>query len=227
MKLLFLTLTFVAGTSALAQEQFPVRDRVAQYLAANVMGRTQQIDTQGTLSSEGVEYRVDFKAKILWSGLESTPEGLVFLERREIKQTNTRLDQQGSPVGEPVISDRVVVHRYAVSERRTTHSLVGLTTVIENTDEDPTGSGFVTMLEISEDGKELYIYESMAGFVERSLDGVRVEPVSMATSATMYLDGEGKLTTDQTVKFFKVDVNRDFARQEINRFNLSAIELKR
>jgi hypothetical protein len=227
MKLIFSILAFCAGTSALAQEQASVRDRVARFLAANVMGRAQQVETQGTISSDGQDYQVDFKATIRWSGLETTPEGLIFVERREVKQTNTRIDQQGKPIGEPVHSDRTVTHRYAVSERSTTRSLVGLTTVIENSAEDATGSGSITMIEISDDGKELYIYESMAGFVERSLDGVRVEPVSMATAATMYLDAQGKLNTDQTVKFFKVDVNRDFARQEINRFNLSAVELNR
>ncbi len=83
------------------------------------------------------------------------------------------------------------------------------------------------MVEISDDGRELYIYESLAGFSESSLDGKNLYPVATASSATLFVNKDGKLQTDETLKFYKVDVNKDFAREEINRFNLSAIELTR
>lgn len=226
MKTLCLLFAFVIVPVAWADNQPSVRDRVTQFLGDNVVGRVQKIDSQGTISDGTNTYKVDFKATIHWSGLKTTAEGLVIDERREVVQTNTKLDAQGAAVGESVRHDRVVVQRHAVSERRSTQSLVGLTTVIENSEEDPTGSGFVTMIELSGDGKELYLYQSLAGFVERSLDGILEHPVSMAIAATLRLDGEGKLVTDQTWKFYKVDVNRDFAKQEINRFNLTATEIK-
>lgn len=227
MKSLYLLLATCLNTAALADDQTTVRDRVASFLSDYVIGRTQKIDTQGTLEEGGKTYQVDFKATIIWSGLTKTTEGLVFDERREVVQTNTLLDAQGSPVGEPLRQARVVVQRHAVTERRTTGSLVGLTTITENTAEDPTGTGYVTMLEISADGKELYLYQSLAGFVERSLDGVNEQPLALATAATLHLNADGRLITDQTWKFYKVDINRDFARQEIHRFNLTAIETTR
>lgn len=226
MKITCLLLAFGLSGAALADSQPSLRDRVARFLGENVVGRVQKIDTQGTIVDGENTYKVDFKATVHWENLKTTPEGLVLDERREVVQTNTRIDAQGAPIGEPVRLERVVVQRHAVSERRTTQSLVGLTTVTENTEEDPTGSGFVTMIELSTDGRELYLYQSLAGFVERSLDGITEQPVALATASTMRLDGEGKLVTDQTWKFYRVDVNRDFSRQEINRFNLTATEAK-
>jgi len=38
------------------------------------------------------------------------------------------------------------------------------------------------------------------------------------------LNAEGKLVANETMKFYKVDVNRDFAREEFNRFDLTAVE---
>lgn len=226
MKFRCLLLAALVAPTALADAQLPVRDRVAQFLGDNVVGRIQKIDSQGTIVDGANTYQVDFKATIQWSGLKTTAEGLVLDERREVVQTNTKIDAQGAAVGEPMRHERVVVQRHAVSERRTTQSLVGMTTMLENSEEDPTGSGFVTMIELSADGKELYLYQSLAGFVERSLDGITEQPVAMAMAATMRVDGDGKLVTDQTWKFYKVDINHDFARQEINRFNLTATEVK-
>lgn len=226
-KLLVLILSTWVCTTAYSQAEVSVRDRVATFLTTNVMGRSQLIETQGTMISAGKNFNVDFKATVRWSGLQKTDDGLLFQERREVKQTNIQVDAQGLPISEPVVSERTVVHQYALTERRSTGSLVGLTTVLQNTDEDPTGSGFVTMIEISADQKELYIYESMAGFVERSLDGVNEQPVSIATASTMYLDTNAKLVSDQTIKFYKVDVNKDFAKEEINRFNMTATEISR
>ncbi len=227
MKFIAMILSGLVSTAVFANSENPVRDRVAKFLEGNVIGRTQEIATEGTLAVEGETVKVDFKAKITWSGLRLTSDGLVFDEHRDIKQTNTKIDGQGNPIGAPVVTDRQVTHHYAVGERRTTRSLVGLTTVSLDTTDAVTGEGYTTMMDMSEDGKELYIYQSMAGFVERSLDGITDIPVSLATSASLYLDQNGKLILDQTVKFYKVDINNDFAREEINRFNLSATEVSR
>ncbi|MBF0441934.1 MAG: hypothetical protein HQK54_08530 [Oligoflexales bacterium] len=212
------------STGLFAEDQFPVRDRIARFLETSVIGRTQLISAKGSMVIDGQNYSIDFTAKIFRSNLQKTPEGLIFEEQREIRQINTPVDVNGAATGDSFNADRVVVQRYAVTERETTHSLVGLSTTVENSKEDTTGQGNVVMMEISDNDKELYIYESMAGFVERSLDGINIQPVSIATSSTLYLDSKGKLNTDETLKFYKVDVNRDFAREEINRFNLSAVE---
>jgi hypothetical protein len=203
-----------------------VRDRVFDFLQNKVAGRTQVMDTEGTLTSDGAEYLVQFQASINWGGLRKTAEGLVFEETRDIKQSSTKLDAQGKPVGAPVKADRTIVHQYALSERATTGSLVGIATVTKNTLEDPTGQGFVTMIELSADDKELYLYGSTAGFTEASLDGKNIIPVANAFEATLFQDKHGKLQLNETLKFYKVNVNKDFSRDEIHRFTLSASEPK-
>jgi hypothetical protein len=223
---LMLSTFSLSSLSAFAAAPESVTDRVAHFLESNVMDRTQSVKTEGTITTEGADYLVKFEAKITWSGLKKTAQGLIFEERRDILQSNTKIDSEGNATGEPTRSDRVVVRQYAVTERQTTHSLVGLTTVLQNSIEDVTSLGFTTMIEISSDDKELYIYESQAGFSEVSLDGINIQPVSTASSATLSVNKDGKLVTDETLKFYKVDINRDFAREEINRFNLTATELK-
>ncbi len=203
-----------------------LRDRALRFLANNVMGRTQVIDTQGTLTSDGVDYLVDFKATIRWGNLRRTSEGLVFDQLRVIRQTNTKLDKAGKPVGKPVRTDRSVQFHYALGERLTSNSLVGLSTMTRNSIDDPTGLGSVAMIELSADNAELYLYESQAGFSERSLDGKTFIPVATASEATLSLNKQGKLELAETLKFYKVDVNKDFAREEIHRFNLNAIEVR-
>ncbi|MCX6126517.1 MAG: hypothetical protein NTV34_17420 [Proteobacteria bacterium] len=221
----FLMAALLTASGVEAAEPESVRDRVAQFLESNVIGRTQRSTATGTIKSDGQDYLVEFDATITWSNLQRTESGLVFDEQRDVKQSNTKIDAKGARIGDPIKSDRLVTQRYAVAERKTTNSLVGLTTVTQNTQEDSTGLGFVTMIEISADNKEIYVYQSMAGFAEKSLDGKNLYPVSIASSATISLNKEGHVQTDETIKFYKVDINKDFAREEINRFNISAIEI--
>ena len=134
-------------------DQTSLQDRAFKFLQDNVMGRTQQIVTEGTIKSEGQEYLVKFKAVIKWEGLKKTDNGLVFEQTRDIQQSNTKLEQ-GKPVGPAVQKDRVVAFQYALAERATSKSLVGLCTMTKNTLDDPTGKGFVTMVELSDDNKE-------------------------------------------------------------------------
>ncbi len=225
MKFALFLLASVIGTSIYGSESEPLRDRVAQFLESNVIGRTQRSTATGTIKADGHDYLVEFEATITWSNLQRTESGLVFDEQRDVKQSNTKINANGAPIGKPIKSDRLVSHRYAVSERKTTNSLVGLTTVTTNTQDDSTGLGFVTMIELSPDDKELYVYQSMAGFAERSLDGKNLHPVSTASASTFSRNKEGKFQTDETIKFYKVDINKDFAREEINRFNISAFEV--
>ena len=205
-------------------DNLSLRERAYQFVEKNLVGKTQVLSTEGNVSTDGEEYLVQFNATISWGNLEKTDEGLVFEETRDIKQTNTKLDASGKPTSQIVKTDRVVVHRYAVSERQTTNSLVGITTVTKNTLEDPTGRAFATMIELSPDNKELYLYTSLVGFVENSLDGKNLIPVSFAADATFFVDKSGKLRTNETLKFYKVNVNKDFAKEEVYRFNLSASE---
>ncbi len=217
-------LVLLLGLSSLQTEASPLalRDRVATFLKKNVMGRTQTLSTEGTLDADGVSYLVKFQATISWDKLNETEEGLTFQETRDIKQTSTELDKAGKPVGQPINTDREVVREYAL--RPAADLLSGMTTISKNTLEDPTGTGFVTMAELSADDKELYLYESMAGFSEASLDGKNTIPVATSSAATLFLDKNGKLQTHETLKFYKVDVNKDFAREELHRFNLAASE---
>jgi hypothetical protein len=226
MKLQILFFCCAFSAYSFAADKASVRDRIADFLQKNVVGRSQTLSTEGTLSSDGATYVVKFEAKISYANLEKTEEGLTFEETRDIKQTNTKLDATGKPTGEPFKTDRTVVHRYSVAERQTVNALVGVTNVVKSTLEDPTGKAFVTMIDLSDDNKQLYIYESMAGFAEASLDGKNVVPVATASDATLFLDANGKLQTNETLKFFKVNVNKEFAREEISRFNLSAAEVK-
>lgn len=225
MKLISLILTTLIATNAMASEQKTVRERVAQFFEAKVVGRTQKVSTSGTMTANGENFQIDFSATITWSDLEKTADGFMVSEKRDTKQTSTKLDAQGHTVGKPIATDRTITRRLAVSERQTTNSLVGITTVTLDSGDASTGEGFSTMIEISSDDKEVYIYESLIGFAERSLDGVNFVPVATATAATLYLNEQGKLQTDETVKFYSVDVNHDFTRKEINRFNLSATEV--
>ncbi len=185
MRFFAVVVSALVSTSLLANSETPVRDQIAKFLETNVIDKPLKIETHGTMSSGGETVHVDFVATIKWTGLRRTDQGLVFDEQRDIKQTNTRVDAAGNPVGEPIINDRQVIHHYAVGERRTTKSLVGITTVTLNTNEDPTGEGYTTMIDMSSDGKELYVYQSMSGYIERSIDGVNDIPVSLATSATV------------------------------------------
>ncbi len=210
---------------AFAVEPGVLRDQAIHFLQKNVIGRTQKIATEGTVNSEGQEYQVRFNAILSWRNLRRTAEGLTFDQIRDIQQANTKIDENGKAVGPTVRTDRRVVFHYALAERLTSKSMVGLATMRKNTLEDPTGVGFVTMLEISADNKELYLYESQAGFGETSLDGKNLVPVASASEATLFLDKKGKLETNETLKFYSVDVNKDFARKEIHRFNLSATEI--
>jgi hypothetical protein len=82
------------------------------------------------------------------------------------------------------------------------------------------------MLELKEDGSELYLYESLAGFAESSLNGRDLIPVASAAESTLFLDPAGKLQTLQTLKFYKVNVNKNLEREEVYRFNLSVSEVK-
>ncbi len=224
MKVFGYMLLLLFSASAFAGVEDSVRDRIAQFLTANVMDRTQLVKTEGTMTADGDTYKIEFAATIHWSGLKTTTEGLTFEQRREISQTNTKINAEGVAIGEPEKRDRVTVVRFAVSERETTRTLVGLTTLTESSVDDPTGIGFTTMLDLSADGKELFIYQSQAGFSEASLDGKHIYPVSTAFASTLSLNEAGKLVTDETMKFYKVDINRDFAREEFNRFDLTAVE---
>lgn len=226
MKLASLILASVLSVAAMAADTSPrpIRDRIHGFLDKNVIGRTQKVVTEGTISDEGNQYLVKFEAKISYAGLQKTEEGLTFDETREIKQTNTKLDKNGKSTAEVISTDRTVVHHYAVAERETTQSLVGLITMTKNTLEDPTGKGAIAMMEISADGKELYLYQSMAGFVEASI-GNSFGPVASAADATFFLDASGKLVTQETLKFYKVNVAKDYAREEISRFNVAATQV--
>lgn len=219
-------LALVFSTSALAAESASLRDRVYTFLDQNVAKRKQKVSVEGTIFEEGEKFLVTFDALVTWGAPEKTEEGLVITETREIKQSNTKLDKDGKPTGETFKTDRTVVHRHALTERKSTASLVGLTTVVSNTLEDPTGKGFISMIELSADGKELYLYESMAAFVETSLDGRNIVPAAAATESTLFLDKGGLLQTNQTLKFYKVNVNKNFEREEVYRFNLHASEVK-
>ncbi len=225
MKLVLVVLFIGLGSLSWGAEDFPVRDGVFQFLDKNVMGKSQKLSAQGTLTSDGSSYLVSFEATIKWEGLQKTPEGLVFDETRIIKQTSTKTDPKGKPIGEAIDTSRTVKLHHALAERDTANLLVGQSTMVENTLEDPTGKGFATMIQLSDDKRELYLYESMTGFVEASLDGKTVIPVATASADTFSLDNNKKLQTAETLKFYKVDVNKDFARTEINRFNLLAIEV--
>lgn len=205
-------------------DQPSLQDRAFQFFQKNVTGRTQQVSTRGTIKSNGAEYLVTFKALIKWENLQKTDNGLVFDQTRDIQQSAVKLDH-GQPSGPVIKTDRVVVFHYALAERATSKSLVGLSTMTKNTLEDPTGKGFVVMVELSDDNKELYLYESEAGFSEGSLDGKSTVPVATASEATLFLDKNGKLEMNETLKFYKVDVNKDFAREEVDRFNLSGTEV--
>jgi len=213
------------GAVAFAADAPSTRDRVFQFLEKNVMGRTQQLATEGTIEAEGATYQVKFSATIKWDKLEKTEEGLTFEETRDIKQSNIKRGAAGK--AEETVTDRVVVFRHALGERETAKALVGVSNMTKNTLEDPTGKASVTMIELSTDDKELYLYQSLAGFGEASLDGKTIIPVANASEATLSLDAQGKLNTNETIKFYKVDVNKDFAREELHRFNLSAVEVKK
>jgi len=215
---------FFFGAISLAAEPPSVRDRVFTFLEKNMMGRTQQTALEGTLESDGQKYQVKFSATIKWDKLEKTEEGIIFEETRDIKQTSTKVGGTGG-AADVYNTDRVVVHRYSLSERETAKALGGYAAVTKDTLEDPTGKAFETMVDLSPDNKELYVYQSLVGFAERSLDGKTVIPVADAASATYFLDSKGKLQTNETLKFYKVDVNKDFARQEIHRFNVNAAEV--
>jgi len=224
MKITSIYLAFLLSLPALAADPGSLRDKVYKFLSNNVMGRAQVIDTEGTLDSEGESYLVRFQATIRWGNLLKTEEGFSFDQLRTIQQSNTKLDKNGKPVGQPVRHDRQVMFHYALGERLTNNSMVGLATMTRNTADDPTGIGFVAMMEISKDDAELYLYESQAGFSEASLDGKSVIPVATASEATLSVNKKGKLELDETLKFYKVDVNKEFAREEFDRFNLNAIE---
>ena len=202
-----------------------LRDNVAQFLQSNVMDRTQLLATEGTMKSGDQVYQVKFNALVTWSGLRLTEEGLVFQQSRQIQQSSVPIDANGKPTGPVLNTDRVVVMQYGLTERQTSKSLVGLAVMTKNTQEDPTGVGSVAMIELSDDGKELYLYESQAGFREGSLDGINLVPMSSASEMTLFVDAKGKLQMNDTMKFYKVDLNRDFVREEIERFNLSATEV--
>ncbi len=226
---IYISILFMAvfSTSSFAAEPLTVRDRIATFLETKVMGKTQEVSAKGKITADGQDFLVDFKATVTWTGLKKTSEGLVFEETRDIKQTNTKMDANGEPLGEAIKNDRIVKLQFAVGEREVTKTLVGLAIVMENSLEEPTGVGFTTMMEISDNDQELFVYQSMTGFVETSFDGKNVTPTSSASSATLALNSDGKLQTDETLKFYKVDINNDFARKEINRFNLTAVEVSR
>lgn len=225
--MLFWGLMSALGWAVTPEDDHVLRDRVATFLQSNVMGRTQQIVTEGTIHSDGKDYRVKFKATVKWDGFRMTQDGFVFEQTREIEQTNTLVNASGQAAGPEVKNDRTVVMQYALTERTTNNSLVGLALMTKNTLEDPTGVGFVAMIELSADGKELYLYESQAGFGESSLDGKNIIPTAAAAEATLYLDEAGKLVINETLKLYKVDVNNEFKREEIDRFNLTGSEVNR
>ncbi len=225
MKLAVCVFAFSMSALSSAVETPSIRDNVFQFLEKNVIGRTQKLATEGTIESDGATLQVKFSATIKWDKLEKTEEGLIFEETREIKQTNIKRDASGKP--EETNTDRVVVLRHALSERETAKALVGISNMTKNTLEDPTGKGSITMIELSTDNKELYFYQSLAGFGEASLDGKTIVPVANASEATFFLDKAGKLTTNETIKFYKVNVNKDFTREEIHRFNISAVEVSK
>jgi len=220
-----LSIVLLLSATSVRGDEVPVRDRIYKFLDQKVIGRTQRLSTEGTIAAEGDTYQVKFEADISWSKLEKTEEGLVFEETRDIRQTNTKLDKAGKPTNDTFKTDRVVVHRYSLGERKLTNSLVGVATVVKSTLEDPVGRAFITMVDLSADNKELYIYQSMAGFAEVTLDGRTYLPAASASDATLFIDPKGKLTTHETLKFYKIDINRDFAREEISRFNLTASEV--
>lgn len=168
MKILSLIIASLLNTAVMASEEPSQLDRINQFLESNVMGRTLLTKAKGTNVVDGQNLLIDFESKTNWSNLAKTEEGIVYQERRDVKQTNTKLDAKGNPIGKPVSNDRIVTRRIAVSERKTTNSLVGVTTTLENTGDMSFGDAFETMIEISSDNKELYVYESLVGFVERS-----------------------------------------------------------
>jgi hypothetical protein len=223
MKLALILFSTALGSLCTAAQP-SIGDRAFNFLKMNMMGRVQEVSTEGTLTSEGEEYLVRFEAKIKWDGLTRTPEGLLFNETRDIKQTSTKIDKAGKTVGTPINTDRVVVHHYALGERPATGAMVGVTTVAQSSLEDPTGKAFVTMVQLSDDNKEFYVYQSMAGYAEASLDGKDTIPVSTASEATFSLNKKGKLQTVETLKFYKVELGNGHQRKETNRFNLFAIE---
>ncbi len=224
MRLAITVLVFSFSAVSMSVDPASVRDRVFSFLEKNVMGRTQKVATQGTIESDGVVYSVDFSADIKWDSLKKTEDGLTFQETRDIKQTSSKPGAGGKT--EAFVTDRVVILSYALAERQTTKSLVGIVTETKNTLEDPTGRAFVAMVEPSVDNKELYIYQALAGFSEASLDGKTLVPFSTATQTTLFLNASNKLVSNETVKFYKVDINKDFAKTELNRFELTAVETK-
>lgn len=219
-------LFLAAGLNSYCLAAPSIGERAFKFLEKNVAGRALKTATKGTLSSDGQDFLVQYESTSKWDKLKRTPEGLTIEETRTIKQSSTLLDKANKPTGAPISTDRVVTFRYSLGERATANSLVGLTQMTANSLEDPTGHGFITMVEMSPDNKELYLYHSTAGFTEASLDGKNTVPVAAATESTFFVDKYGKLQTADTMKFYKVDVNKGFARQELNRFNLSSTETK-
>lgn len=203
-----------------------LRDRTVHFLLKNVMGRTQLIKTEGTVEHEGAKYAIQFEAYVTWNNLKKTPDGLIFDQIRQIRQSNTALDKEGKPTAKVTRTDRTVVMRYALTERITTNSLVGVANMVKNTLEDPTGRASTVMIELNANATELYLYESQVGFHEASLDGKTIVPVATASDATLSTARGGQLMMYETLKFYKVDVNKDFNRTELNRFNLSAVQVR-
>jgi len=230
MKRMMFTLMMLVGTvSALGVEDHTppsLQDRTINFLMKNVMGRTQLVTTEGTVEHEGAKYAIKFQAHVTWNNLKRTQDGLVFDQVRQIKQSNTTLDASGKPTAKVTRTDRTVIMRYALTERVTTNSLVGVATMVKNTLEDPTGRANTAMIELRRDGQELYLYESQVGFSEASLDGKNISPIATASDATLFIGRGGQLMMYETLKFYKVNVNKDFAREEINRFNLNAVQVR-
>lgn len=226
MKSAVIILAVLLSGSAFSEQTYPIRDRAYDFLSSKVANRSQNIVAEGTIQVDGKDYLVTFKAKVSWNNLQKTAEGLVFDQVREIEQSHTPLNDRGQKAGETIKTDRTVEFHYAVAERLTSKSLVGIATMTKNTHEDPTGHGSIVMLETNENGSELYLYASQAGFGESSLDGKNIVPVATASEATLFTNEEGKLQANETLKFYTVDVNKDFERKEVHRFNLTALEAK-
>ncbi len=222
-------LLLVGAVSAMGSEptaRVSLQDRAIHFMKKNVIGRTQLVTTEGTVEHEGAKYAIRFQAYVTWNNLKRTADGLIFDQVRQIQQSNTTLDAKGNPTAKVKRTDRTVIVRYALTERVTSNSLVGVANMVKNTLEDPTGRASTAMIELSPDNKELYLYESQIGFSETSLDGKNLSPVANASDATLSVDRSGRLMMYETLKFYKVNVNKDFAREELNRFNLNAVQVR-
>ena len=139
----------LSSTLAQAAVDLSVRDRVYDFLKANVMGRS--VSSERLSKNADCTIELDFKSTQRYYGLQKTENGLVFDRIALIKQTNYDLDKNGARTGKSVNKDRELVSRTEVAVSLSTGKLVGANRIVSMTITDPTGLVDGVVLDVSGD----------------------------------------------------------------------------